>query len=415
MTQVKLPSAFKELFQPSRYKAYFGGRGSAKSHSFATALAIKGAQEPLRILNCREIQKSIKDSVKRLIEDKIKECGLEDFYESTDTEIRGKNGTLFLFAGLRTNPDSIKSMEGIDIAWVEEANRVSQKSLDLLIPTIRKEKSELWFSWNPETELDPVDAMFRGEIKPPDSIIREVSWKDNPYFPDVLLLELEHDREHNPRKFGHVWMGEYVFADEGAYYATELIRLRERGQISKVPHDPNAQVYTSWDIGISDSTAIWFAQMIGKEIHLIEYLEDSGKPIHWYANELKLRPYSYAPLILPHDARARELGTGKSIEEILRALGFQTTIAPRLAVTDGIEAVRGLLPKCWIDEEGCAEGVRALRAYRQNYDEVKRVSRGPLHDWSSHGSDSLRYLATGMQEKTQTSVDWANKYAAGLL
>ncbi len=147
MQTITLPKAFKDLKGPSRYKAFYGGRGSAKSHSFATALLMRGGESPLRILCAREVQLSIKDSVKQLLDDKINQYGMASFYESLQSEIRGKNGTVFIFAGLgKMTTDQIKSMEGIDIAWVEEAQTISDKSLEILIPTIRKQKSELWFN-----------------------------------------------------------------------------------------------------------------------------------------------------------------------------------------------------------------------------------------------------------------------------
>jgi phage terminase large subunit len=206
---IQLPEAFADLFIPSRYKAFWGGRGSAKSHSLASALLIMGADRPLRVLCAREIQKSIKDSVKRLLDDKIAAFGYGGFYSSTDNEIRGRNGTLFIFDGLRTNPQSIKSLEGLDISWVEEANTASQTSLDFLIPTVRKPGSEIWFSWNPDKETDPVDKMFRGANPPPDSIIREVNHDANPWFPDVLRKEMEWDRLRDTDKYLHVWRGKY--------------------------------------------------------------------------------------------------------------------------------------------------------------------------------------------------------------
>jgi phage terminase large subunit len=217
-SRIRLPSWSKALFRPSRYKAFYGGRGSGKSHSAAVALIIQSLQQPLRILCAREIQKSIKDSVKRLIDDKITEYGLSGQFESTDTEIRGANGSLFLFAGLRSNPDSIKSMEGLDRVWVEEANRVSQRSLDLLIPTLRKEGSELWFGWNPEFATDPVDAMFRMDTPPPDSIVLPVNYWDNPWFPDVLKAELEYDQARDPDKYAHVWLGRYSVRSEARVF-----------------------------------------------------------------------------------------------------------------------------------------------------------------------------------------------------
>lgn len=217
---VRLPEAYEDFLRPARYKAVYGGRGSAKSRSFASILAIRAATEPLRILCGREIQKSIRDSVKRLLDDRIDEYGLRNRYYSTDTEIRGKyTDSLFIFAGFKTNPDTIKSVEGIDIFWGDEANKFSANSISVLIPTIRKPGSELWFSWNPEDPTDPVDAMFRGNHlsgaakelfrPPPNSIIKKINYTENKWFPEVLKREMEWDRSRNPAKYKHVWEGEY--------------------------------------------------------------------------------------------------------------------------------------------------------------------------------------------------------------
>ena len=252
---IRLPFAFRELFVPSRYKAFYGGRGSAKSHSFASALLVRLSKRPLRLLCCREVQVSIRDSVKRLLDDKIDDMGLRWMFKSTDAEIKGANGSLIIFAGLRTDPAKIKSIEGLDLAWVEEANTVSRRSLELLIPTVRGLETEvdsgrkqweeqanqvdafkdvepgspewgqfiellssdeyvdgdpeIWFSWNPQYETDPVDAMFRGDTTPPNSIVREVNWQSNPWFPRVLREELEHDKSVDPEKYAHIWEGAY--------------------------------------------------------------------------------------------------------------------------------------------------------------------------------------------------------------
>lgn len=208
--KVKIPRAFQGLFRPARYKAFYGGRGSAKSHSVATALILRGVGQQIRWGCYREIQKSIRDSSKRLLDDKIALLGLSEFYESTDTEIRGRNGTLFIFGGLRNNPDSVKSTEGLDGAWVEEAATVSKASIDMLVPTIRKPNSEIWFTWNPRHKTDPVDAMFRGEGgAPPNSIVRRTNFDENPWFPDVLRADMEWDKRRDPDKYAHIWLGEY--------------------------------------------------------------------------------------------------------------------------------------------------------------------------------------------------------------
>lgn len=206
---IALPEWAEGLWTPARYKALFGGRGGGKSRSVATALVLKAAQKPERILCAREVQKSIKDSVKRLLDDEIDRMGLRSFYTSTETEIRGANGSLFLFAGLRGNAAGIKSLEGVTIAWTEEASTISKASLETLVPTIRSPNSELWFTWNPDLATDPIDMMFRGEHPPPDAIVKQINFEDNPWFPEVLRLEMEWDRQRDPEKYAHIWLGEY--------------------------------------------------------------------------------------------------------------------------------------------------------------------------------------------------------------
>lgn len=184
----------------------------------------------------------------------------------------------------------------------------------------------------------------------------------------------------------------------GAYYAAALTAAEGEGRIARVVHDPALEVHAAFDLGIADSTAIWLAQFVGREIRLIDYIENSGVALDWYARALRERPYLYAPLILPHDAMARELGTGLSRVEILQGLGFSVRIAPRIGVADGIEAVRRLLPRAWIDGGRCEAGLRALRDYREKSDPKRRIALGPLHDWTSHAADALRYLMTAYEE-----------------
>jgi hypothetical protein len=184
----------------------------------------------------------------------------------------------------------------------------------------------------------------------------------------------------------------------GAYYAELLTKAEGEGRIGRAPHDPGLEVYAAFDLGIGDSTAIWLAQWVGREIRLIDYIENSGVGLDWYARALRERPYAYAPLILPHDARARELGTGKSRAEMLEGLSFSVRIAPRVGVADGIEAVRRMLPRTWIDAGRCEAGLRALRDYREKTDPKRRINLGPLHDWTSHPADALRYMMTAYEE-----------------
>ena len=208
--EAAFPAYFRPFTEPRRYKGLYGGRGSAKSHSFAGYAVLRMASEPgLRVVCVREVQRSIADSVKQLLEDKIAAFGLDAFFKITEWEIQGANGSRCIFRGMQNHTAaSIKSLEGFDVAWVEEAQTISQKSLDLLTPTIRKEGSEIWFNWNPENVDDPVDVFLRQE-PPENAIVRQVNWDDNPWFPDELRADMERDKRRDPDKYAHVWGGEY--------------------------------------------------------------------------------------------------------------------------------------------------------------------------------------------------------------
>lgn len=219
MIPLGIPGKFKFLLRRrARYKGLRGGRGSAKSHSIAGSLITLGSMIPIRVLCTREIQKSIRDSVKRLLDDKINQLQVNDFYDSVDNEIRGANGTLFMFYGLRNNADSIRSIENIDITWIEEAHRISQSSLDTLIPSVRAENSEIWASWNPHYRTDPIDALLCSDDPPPSSIVVDVNYRDNWFLPEVLREEMEYCRQRDPDKYKHVWLGEYQSMSEARVF-----------------------------------------------------------------------------------------------------------------------------------------------------------------------------------------------------
>lgn len=209
--EISYPAVFQDLFKPFEFKVYYGGRCGGKSWAFAMALICHyGMRSPLRILCAREIQDSINDSVKKILDDTIKLYGVENFYTSTKTEIRGANGTSFIFAGLRDNISKLKSKEAIDICWVEEADSISQDSLDILIPTIRKDDSEIWFSFNPRNESDPIYQMFIANDPPEDSLIKKVSYKDNPFFSKKSRKTMLWCRKHDTDKYNHVWLGKLL-------------------------------------------------------------------------------------------------------------------------------------------------------------------------------------------------------------
>lgn len=395
----QFPVKLRFLFQPKRYKIAYGGRGGTKSWGFARALLILAAQKPLRILCARETQKSITDSVHTLLRDQINNLGLSDFYTVTNHAIVGQNGSNFAFIGIRQNVGNMKSFEGCDICWVEEAQTVSKNSWEVLIPTIRREGSEIWVSFNPDLETDETYKRFVINT-PPNSEVVKINWSDNPWFPEVLRQEMEHLKAKDPDSYEHVYEGMCKQTVEGAIYRQELLAADKEGRITRVPYDANKPVHTFWDLGFGDNTSIWMAQSIGFEFRLIDFISACQQPLGFYVKTLQNKPYVFGTDYLPHDARAHELGSGRSIEEQLRGLGRKVAIVPKLSVADGIAAARSIFGKCWFDAENCADGLQALRHYRYESDEkLGTLKKEPLHDWASHPADAFRYFGVAIREQ----------------
>jgi len=396
-----VPRKLAPLLPPKRYKGAYGGRGGAKSHFFAEELILRCYERETRAVCIREVQNSIKDSVHQLLSDKIRSLGLEHWFEVLEREIRCSNGSFIIFRGMQEyNADNIKSLEGFDIAWVEEAQSISERSWRMLRPTLRNPGSEIWCSWNPRHKFDPVDQFFRSpQAKEDQDIISvEVGWEDNPWLPDELLKEKNRDYAADPIMAAHVWGGGYEVVAKGAYYAKEMVDAEQGKRICNVPYEPKVRVTTGWDLGIDDCTSIWFAQIVGQEIHIIDFYENSGVGLDHYAKILAQKPYVYEKHLLPHDSEVRELGTGRSRIETLLSLGVRGTVVPIQSVEDGINAVRIMLPKCWFDKEKCEKGVDALRLYRKEFDDKRMTFKErPLHDWTSHAADAFRYLAWGLK------------------
>lgn len=392
------PPKLEPLFTPKRYKVLYGGRGGAKSWGIARALLIQGVQRPIRILCAREVQKSIQDSVYQLLIDQIAELHLSAFYQATLSEIRGANGTKFIFAGLQHNVDSIKSKEGIDIVWCEEAQTITKSSWDKLIPTIRKENSEIWVSFNPELDTDETYKRF--VLQPPtNSTVIKVNWQDNPWFPEVLRQEKDDLQVRDTDAYLNIWEGHCRQALEGAIYANELRAATQEKRITRVPYDPLQPVSVFCDLGWADSTSLWYAQRVGFEFRLIEAYQSSQKPWDHYLKHIQSRGYVIGTLWLPHDAKAKSLATGRTIQEITMASGFRTEITPNISIEDGINALRTVFKDCWFDAEKCADGLQALRRYRYDVDpDTKQYSRKPLHDDASHYADAARYFAVAMRD-----------------
>ena len=423
------PDHLQVLFLPKRYKVLWGGRGAGRSWGIARALLLIGSKRPIRVLCCRELQKSISESVHAVLKDQIVGMGLEHFYRVEVAKIYGLNGTTFSFEGIKNNTTAIKSYEGIDYCWVEEANKVSKASWGILIPTIRKEspqnwrelgmekpefQAEIWIAFNPELDTDYTYTRFVKDSRlqtvhavgslgqpytykeSPDSYVVKMTWKDNPFFPHVLKGEMESERVRDYDNYLNIWEGHTVLQLEGAVYKKELRRAREEGRICKVPYEPEVPVDCFWDLGKRDYTAIWFGQYVGMQFRVLSFFEGQGQgDINFYLKELQSRGYVYGTMYLPHDAKHSRLGYKHSIEQLVRAKYPETRIVPKINnVADGINMTRMFFSKCWFDELECGDGISHLSRYSYKVIEGQ-YSDEPFHDPHGHtdAADAFRCIA----------------------
>jgi phage terminase large subunit len=342
---------------------------------------------------------SIRESVHQLLTDQIVNLGLEDFYTPLQSEIRGKNGTEFVFAGLRKQTvSSIKSYEAIDIFWGEEASTVSRRSLTILLPTIRKPGSEIWWSLNPDLDTDAVYVDF--VLNPPKgSFVCKTSFRDNNWLSEESKQKIAILKERDPDAYHHVYEGGTRSTVEGAIYKAEIQAAERDGRIRQVPYEPTMPVDTFWDLGFADRVAIWAAQRTPFEIRILRYFEGDHQAIDYYLREMQTWGYVVGTCFLPWDGGTRSLGTGKSIEELMRLKGFRVRVNRQLSVADGINATRTIFPQLYFDAALCADGLQYLRRYQWGPATALGVPRSqPLHDDASHPADALRTLAVGIRE-----------------
>lgn len=411
-TTARFPSKLRVLFQPSRYKVLRGGRGSGKSWGVARALLIIGAGRKIRVLCTREVQKSIQQSVHQLLRDQIAELGLGLFYDVLNNEIRGKNGTQFFFAGLSDQTsEALKSFEGVDYVWVEEAQSVIKRSWDILIPTIRKDGSEIWITYNPQLESDETHQRFT--IKPPpDCINVEVNYGDNPYFPRVLDDERRHAQNSmKPEEYQHIWEGKCKPAVEGAIYFDQMAQAESR--ISNVPHDPTLKTHLVWDLGFNDSMSIIVAQKVASEIRVVHYIEGAQRTLADYSAELKAlrldgQPMNWGSCFLPHDGFAARHQTGKSDAAVMRGLGWDVKRVPQTDVEDGIRRARESFHRVWFNKTRTERLIECLKRYRRHVSNATGEPGNPVHDEFSHGADAFRYMALCADSMTNES-EWGEE------
>lgn len=408
--RVSVPEAFFPLLAPKRYKATYGGRGGAKSHFFAEQLVLRCYGQKTRAVGIREVQNTIRESVRQLIVDKIAKFGLGAHFQILESEIRGRNGSLIIFKGMQTyNAENIKSLEDFDIAWVEEAQTFSEHSLRLLRPTIRNEGSELWFSWNPRHDDDPVDVFFRKQ-KRDDATVVHVNWQDNPWFPEVLKQEKDNDYRDDPEMAAHVWGGGYLIISEASYYGRALAVAENEGRIGDFPHLPALPVKTAWDIGMDDYTSIWFIQEDELGPRVVDYYEVGN----FYAQDIvkdampeldpdelegfrkrieigREQPFVYGEHFLPHDVKQREWGAGRTRPLTLMSLGVKPVhVGAQQGPAERINAVRQILPVTRFNRTPRVMlGISRLRRYSRKRNDTLNTYLGPLHDENSHGADAF--------------------------
>ena len=346
------------------------------------------------MLCARETQRSIRDSVHKLLTDQIVKLGLQGFYTPQQVAIKGPNGSYFAFAGLSDlTAESIKSFEGFDIVWVEEGQVVSDRSWTILIPTIRKDGSEIHVTFNPELDTDPTWVRFI-QNPPPDTWSIELNWRDNPWFTQVLEQERAHAERTLPKAdYENIWEGKTRPTVVGAIYADEIAAMVDERRICALPYDPYHRVHIVVDIGWNDTMSIGFWQRHLSQLRLIDYLEDDHRTWDWYSKEFSEKPYSYGTLYLPHDGGKGNAQTGKSDADILRALGWNVTVLEMQGVEQGIRDTRMAMRTMAMDGEKCAPLLEHLKRYRRAVPATTGEPAKPLHDVHSHGADMVRYAA----------------------
>lgn len=396
-------------------KCLHGGRGSAKSWSFVRALLILAQQRKLFIVCGREFQNSIKESVHKLVSDQIDEFKLNNFFTVKETEVVGINGSRFIFVGIRNNINSIKSMEAVDIFAVFEANNVSKNSWDVLIPTIRRDPpfgpfgkgSEIWAEFNPELSTDETYKRF--VLSPPDYCKTiQMNWSDNPFFPQVLVVEKENDYKRDPDEARTIWGGQTRKTLKGAIFAKELEAALTEGRISPTfKADMTKPVTFSFDLGDSDMCAWWAWQQIGMEHNCVDYYGNTGFGFDHFADEILSRRHKVGKILLPHDAAqahqsARGHKLGNTIEKQARAVfEDKVRLVPRVSIVNRINAARNLFPRINFAEGPTSDGVQGLTHYQYKVDEKNQRSKEPLHNWASNPADAFTYYAVWLKEGSQ--------------
>jgi len=408
VARIKIPAKLVPVFEgEADVRGAYGGRGSAKTRTFAKMTAVRAHMWDMQgregiILCGRQFMNSLEDSSLEEIKSAIREePWLLAHFDIGEKYIRTRSGRIhYSFVGLSRNLNSIKSKFRILLAWIEEAEPVTEEAWVKLIPTLREEDSELWVTWNRERKKSATNQRFGANDNDPRVKIVEMNWRDNPWFPDILNRLRLRDQEERPDQYDHIWEGAYLSVVAGAYYAKQITAARQKGRIGKVDMDPLMTVYAVWDIGgtgaKADATAIWIVQYIGQAINLLDYYEAVGQPLAVHVNWLRDNGYGKARCILPHDGAAHDKVFDTTYEGALRTAGFDVIVIPNQgagAAMRRIEAARRLFPQMYFDAEFCEGGIEAISFYHENRNEDRAIGLGPSHDWASHGADAFGLVA----------------------
>ncbi len=426
--QIELPEKLAPVFSgPADVRGAYGGRGSAKTRTFAKMTAVRAFmwnQEGRsgQILCGRQFMNSLADSSLEEIKLAIlEEPWLADAFEIGDKYVRTKSGRVYYtFVGLDRNIDSVKSKARILLAWVDEAEPVTEEAWTKLIPTLREEDSELWVTWNPERKNSATHKRFREASPDPLTKIVEINWRDNPWFPERLERTRVQDKRDRPDQYDHIWEGDFVTVVEGAYYAAALTEAKEKGRISKVAADPLMTYRAFWDIGgtgaKADACSIWVAQFVGREIRVLDYYEAVGQPLATHVQWLRDRGYGKALCVLPHDGTTHDRVHDVSFESALRDAGFEVEVIPnqgRGAAKMRIEAARRLFPSIWFNAETTEPGRAALGWYHEKRDADRGIGLGPEHDWSSHGADAFGLMCVAYEAPVERKKPAPVRFSPG--
>lgn len=430
---VDLPAKLVPVFAgPAMYRGAYGGRGSAKTRSFAKMAAVQGirfaqANQPGVIVCGREFMNSLDESslaeVKGAIES---EPWLAERYDIGEKYVRTKDKRVeFAFIGLRHNLASIKSKSRIRLLWVDEAEPVSETAWHTADNTVREEGAETWATWNPERKNSATHKRFRLD-PPPESKFVELNWRDNPWFPETLNKKRLIDKEKRPDQYAHIWDGDFVSVVEGAYFAACITEAKAQGRIGRVAFDPLMRVKIYCDLGgtgaKADAFAMWPAQFIAKEIRTRDYYEAQGQPLAAHIEWLHSKGYTpaKADIVLPHDGETNDRVVDVSFDSAFRAAGYDVTVVKNQgkgAARMRIESARRRFPSIWFDEESTEAGRDALGWYHEKRsDDDRNIGLGPNHDWSSHCADAFGLMCVVYEapnpNKSATEKQITEKIAA---